>query len=106
MSIKTKFHLTLVVLITILNTVIGISVSDTANALIVNNKVDFKNSTLYNLTSAAGGNIYNIYNNINIKYISLKLSLVTEYNSSHIQKISTKTVLSFKDKIEILNENF
>ena len=64
MQKKTKFHLTLVILITIANSLFGmpaISTIETAAAL------DFKNQAVYNK------NISNIYNNINIKYISIKL---------------------------------
>ena len=97
MNFKNKFHLTLVVLITLFNSFIGISPVDTANALTVDNS----NVDVYNLTKVAGGNIYNI-NNINIKYISLKLTNVSMYNMVHKQKVKMTSVLSLKDKIEIL----
>jgi hypothetical protein len=99
MNLKNKFHLTLVVLITLFNSLIGISPVDTANALTVDNS----NVDVYNLTKVAGG-IYNIYNinNINIKYISLKLTNVSMYNMVHEKKVKVSSILSIKDKIEIL----
>ena len=51
MNLKNKFHLTLVVLITWLNSLLGISPVDTANALIVDNP----NVNAYNNTKGAGG---------------------------------------------------
>ena len=82
-------------MITLVNSIIGISPADTAEAL------DIKKLSAYNLTSAAGGNILNI-NNIYIKYISIKLYSVNVYNSTHSRKINVKSILSFKDKVEIL----
>lgn len=96
--LKNKFHLTLVVLITLLNSIIGISPVDTANALSV---VDKQNDSVYNLTKGRG-DIYNIYNNINIKYISIKLYSVNVYNQTHPKKVKLSSILSFKDKVEIL----
>jgi len=100
MNLKNKFHLTLVVLITLFNSLIGISPADTAQAL----TVDKTNESAYNLTKVAGGYIYNIYNinNINIKYISIKLSNLTIYNQLHTKKVNLSSVLSYKDKVEIL----
>jgi len=97
MKIKNKFHLTLVVLITLVNSIIGISPADTAIALTVDNS----NESVYNLTKAAGGNILNI-NNIYIKYISIKLYTANVYNMTHERKINVKSVLTFKEKVEIL----
>ena len=97
MKFQTKFHLTLVILITIANSMFGIpgiSHVEKANAL------DIKNLAVYNK------NISNIYNNINIKYISIKLynininnKLYNKSNNVKIQKLN-KT-LSFKEKVEI-----
>ena len=61
MNLKSKFHLTLVVLITAASSFFGISPVDTANALSVK-PLDFNNLSDYNLTSATGGNILNINN--------------------------------------------
>jgi hypothetical protein len=103
MNLKNKFHLTLVVLITLLNSIIGISPVDTANAL---SAVDKQNDSVYNLTKSPGDiyNIYkyNIYNNINIKYISIKLYSTNAYNQTHSKKIKLNSILSLKDKTEIL----
>ena len=64
MNLKNKFHLTLVVLITLLNSIIGISSVDTANALLIDNS----NNNGYSLAKGAGGvYIYNIYNINNIQ---------------------------------------
>ena len=100
MNLKSKFHLTLVVLITAASSFFGISPVDTANALSVK-PLDFNNLSDYNLTSATGGNILNI-NNIYIKYISIKLYSVNVYNMTHGRKVNMKSVLNFKDKVEIL----
>lgn len=89
---NTKFHLTLVVLIAMANNIIGYPIS-TAQAL------DIKNQAVYNR------NISNIYNNINIKYISI--NIYTKYNNIYINN-NKKTLkkmsnaLSFKEKTEIL----
>lgn len=89
MSLKNKFHLTLVVLIAIANNIIGYPIG-TAQAL------DIKNQSAYNR------NISNIYNNINIKYISIKYyNKYNNYdNSKRIAKLSN--ALSFKEKVEIV----
>ena len=89
MSLKNKFHLTLVVLIAIANNIIGYPIG-TAQAL------DIKNQSAYNR------NISNIYNNINIKYISIKYyNQYNNYNNSkRIAKLSN--ALSFKEKVEIV----
>ena len=97
MNFKNKFHLTLVVLITLVNSIVGINPADTAMALTVDNS----NESAYNLTKAAGGNILNI-NNIYIKYISIKLYTANVYNTTHKRKINVKYVLSYRDKVEIL----
>jgi hypothetical protein len=95
MKIKTKFHLTLVILITIANSLFGNPIAGIEKA----DALDIKNQAVYNK------NISNIYNNINIKYISIKL--YTKYNNIYInnnkntiKKMSNS--LSFKEKVEIL----
>ena len=96
MNFKNKFHLTLVVLITLFNSVIGISHVDTANALTVEPAVAGYNLKVYNQ------NISNIYNNINIKYISIRL--YTIYNNIYInnKKVKLSSLLSFKEKVEVV----
>jgi hypothetical protein len=91
MSTKNKFHLTLVILITMANSIFGmpsISPLETANAL------DFKNQVVYNK------NISNIYNNINIKYISIKLYNI--YINNNKSKSLNFSSLGFKEKVETL----
>lgn len=92
MKLKTKFHLTLVVLITLANSVFGITgkATDTAQAF------DIKNQAVYNR------NISNIYNNINIKYISIRLYNIYINNNINNRKMKMSSVLSFKEKVEIL----
>ena len=92
MKFKTKFHLTLVILITIANSMFGnpITGQDAANAL------DIKNQAVYNK------NISNIYNNINIKYISIRLYNININNNINKKKVKLSKALSFKEKIEIL----
>ena len=92
MKLKTKFHLTLVVLITLANSVFGITgnATDTAQAF------DIKNQAVYNR------NISNIYNNINIKYISIRLYNININNNINNRKMKMSSVLSFKEKVEIL----
>lgn len=95
MKLKTKFHLTLVILITIANSLFGtpgVANIEKADAL------DFKNQAMYNL------NISNIYNNINIKYISIRLYNININNNINKEKLNTKlrSHLSFKEKVEIL----
>lgn len=91
MKLKTKFHLTLVILITIANAIIGFpGVSDIAKA----NALDIKNQAVYNK------NISNIYNDINIKYISIKL--YNKYVNKDIQKTKLSNSLGFKEKVEIV----
>jgi len=94
MNLKNKFHLTLVVLITLGSTLWGIPhtvfSTDTAQAL------DFKNQAVYNK------NISNIYNNINIKYISIKLYNINIYNNNKRIKMKLSNSLNFKEKVEIL----
>ena len=96
MKLKTKFHLTLVILITIANSIIGIpGISNIENA----NALDIKNQAIYNK------DISNIYNNINIKYISIKLyNININNNINNKSKIKQKlsNSLSFKEKVEIL----
>ena len=98
MKFKTKFHLTLVILITIANFIFAIpSVSkiENANASDVNKntKLDKKKEDIYNK------NISNVYNNINIKYISIKLY---NNNISNSNKKKLSNSLSLKEQIEIL----
>lgn len=94
MKFKPKFHLTLVILITIANSIFGNPVVKTEEA----NALDIKNQALYNK------NISNIYNNINIKYISIRLYNINISNKSKKEKQKTKlsNALSFKEKVEIL----
>lgn len=97
MNLKNKFHLTLVILITIANTMFGAP----AHALNVGpaDTLDNKNDGVYNK------NISNIYNNLNIKYISIKLYNINISNNnkgkSELKKKLSKA-LSFKEKVEIL----
>jgi hypothetical protein len=63
------------------------------------NALDFKNQVMYNK------NISNIYNNINIKYISIKLyNTNIIYNNIYINNRVKKlnNALNFKEKVEIL----
>ena len=93
MKFKTKFHLTLVILITIANSMFGIpgiSHVEKANAL------DIKNLAVYNK------NISNIYNNINIKYISIRLYNINIRYNINKTKVKLSNLLSFKEKVEIL----
>ena len=91
MKFKTKFHLTLVILITIANSIFGLpGVSEVENA----NALDIKKQAIYN------NNISNIYNDINIKYISIKLYNI--YINKYINKTKLSNSLSFKEKTEIL----
>ena len=91
MKFKTKFHLTLVILITIANSILGFpGVSDIEKA----NALDIKNQAVYNK------NISNIYNDINIKYISIKL--YNKYVNKNIQKTKLSNTLGFKEKVEIV----
>jgi hypothetical protein len=93
MKLKTKFHLTLVILITIANSILGTpGVSDIEKA----NALDFKKQALYN------ENISNIYNNINIKYISIKLYNININNNINNNKVKLSNTLGFKEKVEIL----
>lgn len=96
MNFKNKFHLTLVVLITLLNSLVGVSHVDTANALNIKDKFASYNFKVYNQ------NISNIYNNINIKYISIKLYNININNNILKRKIKLSSVLNFKEKVEIL----
>jgi len=68
-NLKSKFHLTLVILITMANSLLGSphAMALQAKTELENIKLDNKNQAIYNK------NISNIYNNINIKYISIKL---------------------------------
>lgn len=96
MKLKNKFHLTLVVLITVANTFFG-GATNTASALTVdkptfdNNKVDVYNK-----------NISSMYNNINIKYISIRLYNININNNKQDRAMKLSSVLSFKEKTEIL----
>ena len=93
MKLKIKFHLTLVILITIANSLFGVpyvSHIEKANAL------DIKNLAVYNK------NISNIYNNINIKYISIKLYNINIFNKYNKKKVKLSKSLSFKEKVEII----
>ena len=93
MKLKIKFHLTLVILITIANSLFGVpyvSHIEKANAL------DIKNLAVYNK------NISNIYNNINIKYISIKLYNINIFNKYNNKKVKLSKSLSFKEKVEII----
>jgi len=95
MNLKNKFHLTLVILITIANSLFGapgVTSIESASAL----TVDFKNQVMYNK------NISNIYNNINIKYISIRLYNININNNINNRKMNLSSVLSFKEKVEIL----
>ena len=97
MNLKTKFHLTLVILITIANSILGtpgVTGIESANALTA--KFDIKNQTMYNK------NISNIYNNINIKYISIRLYNININSNINKAKVKLSNVLSFKEKVEIL----
>lgn len=97
MKLKIKFHLTLVILITIANSMFGNPI--TGSGIEKANALDIKNQAIYNR------NISNIYNNINIKYISIKLyNINIRYNINNKQKLNTKLskALSFKEKVEIL----
>lgn len=96
MNFKNKFHLTLVVLITLASSLIGICQVDTANALTVVPAVAGYNLKVYNQ------NISNIYNNINIKYISIRLYNININNNINKEKVKLSSVLSFKEKVEIL----
>jgi hypothetical protein len=96
MNLKNKFHLTLVVLITLANSLIGICQVDTANALTVTPAFAGYNLKVYNQ------NISNIYNNINIKYISIRLYNININNNINKEKVKLSSVLSLKEKIEIL----
>jgi hypothetical protein len=58
--------------------------------------LDFKNQAVYNK------NISNIYNNINIKYISIKLYNININNNIYKRKMKLVSTLNFKEKIEIL----
>jgi len=86
MNLKNKFHLTLVVLITLGSTLWGIPhtvfSTDTAQAF------DFKNQVVYNK------NISNIYNNINIKYISIKLYNININNNIYKRKVNLSKSLN------------
>lgn len=99
MKFKTKFHLTLVILITIANSMFGNPITNIESASALPAKLDITNQAMYNK------NISNIYNNINIKYISIKLyNKYININNININKRITKMKrsLSFKEKIEIL----
>jgi hypothetical protein len=58
--------------------------------------LDFKNQAMYNK------NISNIYNNINIKYISIKLYNINILNNINNNKTKLNNTLSFTEKTEIL----
>lgn len=98
MKFQTKFHLTLVILITIANSMFGIpGISNVEKA----NALDIKNLAVYNK------NISNIYNNINIKYISIKLYNININNKLYINSNNEKVkklnkALSLKEKVEIV----
>lgn len=92
MKLKTKFHLTLVILITIANSVFGNPISKIENA----SALDIKNQAMYNK------DISNIYNNINIKYISIRLYNIYINNNINNRKTKLSKSLSFKEKTEIL----
>ena len=93
MKFKTKFHLTLVILITIANSLFGIpTISNIESA----SALDIKNQAVYNK------NISNIYNNINIKYISIRLYNININNNINSNTTKLRKTLSFKEKVEIL----
>jgi hypothetical protein len=99
MKLKTKFHLTLVILITIANSIFGNPIFEGESAKALQANLDIKNQAMYNR------NISNIYNNINIKYISIKLyDKYININNININNKITKIKrsLSFKEKTEIL----
>ena len=82
------------------NSIFGIPTPDTANAIELKRQVDIKNSVGYNKYIL----LYNKYNinNINIKYISIKL-----YNKNIINKVQKKkakfsNILSYKEQVELL----
>ena len=80
-------------MITIAQSLIGmpsISSIESANAL------DIKNQAIYNR------NISNIYNNINIKYISIRLYNININSNISKTKKKLSNLLSFKEKVEIL----
>ena len=81
-------------MITIAQSIIGmpgVTEIEKANAL------DIKNQAIYNK------NISNIYNNINIKYISIKLyNININNNINKKNKVKLSNTLSFKEKVEIL----
>jgi hypothetical protein len=89
---KTKFHLTLVILITMANCLFGLP---HANAL----SVDNQNNGRYN---GYISDISSKYNNINIKYISIKLYNININNNINSNPKKLSNALSFKEKIEIL----
>ena len=88
MNLKTKFHLTLVVLITFAYSLIGYA-TDTASAF--DNKIAnvYNNNILYI-------NKYKL-NNIYIKYINMNYINNNNKNKGNLQQF-----LSFKDRVEIL----
>jgi hypothetical protein len=94
MKLKIKFHLTLVILITIANSLFGVpGISNLENA----NAFDIKKQAMYNR------NISNVYNNINIKYISIKLYNINILNiNKRKKKVKLTNSLGFKEKTEIL----
>ena len=94
MNIKYKFQLTLVILITIANALFGmpgIMNIESARAL------DIKNQALYNKNI-----LYSKYNNINIKYISIKLYNINILNNNKKKTENLSSKLTFKEKTEIL----
>lgn len=97
MRLKSKFHLTLVLLITFSQSVFGPVGTNAANALVVDNK----NVIDYNLTKDAGANIYNI-NNIYMKYISIKVYDAKIHSEVKNKQLNTSKLLTMNDKIEIL----
>lgn len=95
MKLKNKFHLTLVVLISFGNSMFGFP-PGAAQAL------DIKNQSVYNKTiSLVKLPIYSEYNNINIKYISIKLYNINILsNKKKVREFERH--LNFHEKREIL----
>jgi hypothetical protein len=87
-------------LITIANSFLGNPIAGIEKANALPAQLDIKNQAVYNR------NISNIYNNINIKYISIKLyNINIKYINNNINNKKTKQLTKFlsqKEKIEIL----
>jgi len=93
MKFKNKFQLTLVILITMANSLFGYPA--VANAVNVK-ALDIKKASVYNKNV-----VYSKYNNINIKYISIKLYNINILNNKKKEQ-KLRSHLNFLEQTELL----